>query len=270
MSPGSQKILVTRSSAICEPTVTTTSSACARMPSAAITSVICSRSRGTPWAEPYCSATWPSWAISVATSAARESSGSAARLGMPPASETTSGRLATANSARIFEAVMPSVRRAKRSARSGYPAAAELAATWPAAAAEPDSGTAGRESGADEAAAEGGTRTLRGRGGPYSVTPECRGAPIGPTLRRCSPTGRGPVGYQPLLDRSILGERTLGTGVRRALAGQPPPWRSEARDVCDRYHARQHRRAAEALSPLCFLGACSAYGRAGRRVWQHR
>ena len=34
------------------------------------------------------------------------SSGSARRLGMPPASETTSGRDATANSARISDAVM--------------------------------------------------------------------------------------------------------------------------------------------------------------------
>ena len=36
-------------------------------------------------------------------------------LGIPPASETTSGRLATANSARISEAVMPWVRAAYRS-----------------------------------------------------------------------------------------------------------------------------------------------------------
>ena len=34
---------------------------------------------------------------------------------MPPASETTSGRLATANSARISDAVMPAVRAANRS-----------------------------------------------------------------------------------------------------------------------------------------------------------
>ncbi len=36
-------------------------------------------------------------------------------LGIPPASETTSGRLATANSARMTEAVMPWVRAAYRS-----------------------------------------------------------------------------------------------------------------------------------------------------------
>ena len=34
---------------------------------------------------------------------------------MPPASDTTSGRLATANSARISEAVIPAVRAANRS-----------------------------------------------------------------------------------------------------------------------------------------------------------
>ena len=50
-----------------------------------------------------------------ATCAESVSSGSAARFGMPPASETTSGRLATANSARISEAVIPAVRAAYRS-----------------------------------------------------------------------------------------------------------------------------------------------------------
>ena len=106
------------SSADCEPTVTTTSSGAkppvaARLPaSKAMTSPICSRSTGTPWAEPYCRALCPSAATRPATSTASESSGRAARFGMPPASETTSGRLATANSARISEAVMPAVRAA--------------------------------------------------------------------------------------------------------------------------------------------------------------
>ena len=36
-------------------------------------------------------------------------------FGMPPASETTSGRLATANNARISDAVIPFVRAAYRS-----------------------------------------------------------------------------------------------------------------------------------------------------------
>ena len=46
---------------------------------------------------------------------ATASSGSPVMFGIPPASETTSGRLATANSARISEAVMPWVRAAYRS-----------------------------------------------------------------------------------------------------------------------------------------------------------
>ena len=45
------------------------------------------------------------------------SSGNPLMLGMPPASETTSGRDATANSARISEAVIPAVRAAYRSTK---------------------------------------------------------------------------------------------------------------------------------------------------------
>ena len=51
-SPGSMKIRVVRSSAICEPTVTMTSSGCALMPSSAITWQICSRSCGDALAGP--------------------------------------------------------------------------------------------------------------------------------------------------------------------------------------------------------------------------
>ncbi len=47
-SPGSRKSFAMSSSACCEPVVTTTSSTLARMPSSAITSRICSRSRGVP------------------------------------------------------------------------------------------------------------------------------------------------------------------------------------------------------------------------------
>ena len=85
------------------------------MPSNAITSQICSHSSGRPCAEPYCSATWPSRATRSATSPANASIGNAARLGMPPASDTTSGLLATANNARISDAVIPAVRAANRS-----------------------------------------------------------------------------------------------------------------------------------------------------------
>ena len=114
-SPGSQKIRVTRSTACWEPTVTTMSSGCASMPSSRITSVICSRSFGSPWPEPYCSATGPLVAIRSAMALPTTSRGRPLMLGIPPASETTSGRLATANSARISEAVMPWVRAAYRS-----------------------------------------------------------------------------------------------------------------------------------------------------------
>ena len=102
---------VTRSSAICEPTVTTTSSGSARIPSSAITSQICSRSSGRALRRAVLQRD-----LAVAGDELGDhrrpsaSSGSAARLGMPPASETTSGRLATANSARISDAVMPAVR----------------------------------------------------------------------------------------------------------------------------------------------------------------
>ena len=80
------------------------------MPSSAITSRICSRSRGSPWPEPYCSAVAPSVLSSCCTVSATVSIGRADRYGIPPASETTSGREATENSARISEAVMPGVR----------------------------------------------------------------------------------------------------------------------------------------------------------------
>jgi hypothetical protein len=45
------------------------------------------------------------------------SSGRAVTAGIPPASETTSGRLTTENSARISEVFIPWVRAAYRSAR---------------------------------------------------------------------------------------------------------------------------------------------------------
>ncbi len=63
-----------------------------------------------PWPDPYCRATRPSSVTRPAASAASDSSGSDFRYGMPPASDTTSGRLATANNARMAEARMPTVR----------------------------------------------------------------------------------------------------------------------------------------------------------------
>ena len=111
-SPGSQKIRVTRSTACWEPTVTTTSSGCASMPSSRITSQICSRRCGSPWPEPYCIAVAPRVATRSAIASPTTSRGSPEMFGIPPASETTSGRLATENSARISEAVIPWVRAA--------------------------------------------------------------------------------------------------------------------------------------------------------------
>ena len=92
--------------------MTTTSSACALMPSSAITAQIASRRAGSPCPEPYWSAAAPAPATRSCTTWATASIGSAVRLGIPPASETTSGRLATANSARIWDADMPRVRAA--------------------------------------------------------------------------------------------------------------------------------------------------------------
>ena len=60
-----------------------------------------SRSPGSPWPEPYCRATAPRSATSWPAISPTTSSGSAEMYGMPPASDTTSGRAATANSARI-------------------------------------------------------------------------------------------------------------------------------------------------------------------------
>ena len=87
------------------------------MPSSRMTSVICSRSSGTPWPEPYCIATGPCSSTSSLMAWPTTSRGSPVMLGIPPASETTSGREATANSARISEAVMPAVRAAYRSTK---------------------------------------------------------------------------------------------------------------------------------------------------------
>ena len=95
--------------------MTVTSSGCAVMPSSFITSQIASRSTGSPWPDPYCMARRPSVTTRSCSALPTTSSGRSEMLGMPPASETTSGRLATENSARMTEAVMPWVRAAYRS-----------------------------------------------------------------------------------------------------------------------------------------------------------
>ena len=85
------------------------------MPESAITSQIRSRRSIVPWPMPYCRLTAPCSDASRPSISPTASSGSAAMYGEPPASDTTSGRLATANSARISEVVIPRTRRAYRS-----------------------------------------------------------------------------------------------------------------------------------------------------------
>jgi hypothetical protein len=74
-----------------------------------------SRSSIVPWPMPYCRLVVPSSDASRPIISPTASSGSAAMYGDPPARETTSGRLATANSARISDVVIPRTRRAYRS-----------------------------------------------------------------------------------------------------------------------------------------------------------
>ncbi len=85
------------------------------MPSSRITSQMASRMAGSPCPEPYCMACRPPLTTSSFMVAPTASSGRSVMFGIPPASETTSGRLATANSARMAEAVIPWVRAAYRS-----------------------------------------------------------------------------------------------------------------------------------------------------------
>lgn len=80
------------------------------MPSSAITVQIVSRRLGSPWADPYCSATGPRSVTRSAISVATASMGSALTLGIPPASDTISGRDATANRARTSDATIPAAR----------------------------------------------------------------------------------------------------------------------------------------------------------------
>ena len=84
----------------------------ALMPSRAMTLVICSRNCGMPCPFPYCSARPPSSRIIREVASARRSSGRSLRLGIPPASDTTSGREATANNDRVSEARRPWARAA--------------------------------------------------------------------------------------------------------------------------------------------------------------
>ena len=81
-------------------------------PSNAMMLQICSRMRGSPCPEPYCMTCVPLVVIMAAMWAAMSPSGKSLMLGMPPAKDTISGRLATANSARTAETFIPCVRAA--------------------------------------------------------------------------------------------------------------------------------------------------------------
>ncbi len=85
------------------------SSTLPRMPSRAMISRMSSRSSGVPWPPPYWSATGPRSRMTFSMAVTMSSWGRAETNGMPPASETTSGRLATAKRARTSEALSPEV-----------------------------------------------------------------------------------------------------------------------------------------------------------------
>jgi hypothetical protein len=85
------------------------------MPSSLITSQMASRMAGSPCPALYCIARRPSAITNSCRIEPTTSSGRSVMFGMPPARDTTSGRLATANKARIAEAVIWCVRAAYRS-----------------------------------------------------------------------------------------------------------------------------------------------------------
>ena len=98
---------VTRSRACWEPAVIVMSSGSATLLSSAITSQICSRIRGSPCPEPYCITCMPWSRIMRAMWSLISPRGRSLIFGIPPASETISGRLATANSARTADTLRP-------------------------------------------------------------------------------------------------------------------------------------------------------------------
>ena len=82
------------------------------MPSRAMTSQMRSRRRGSPCPEPYCRVWAPIPETRSPIIEPTASRGRAVTAGIPPARETTSGRLTTENSARISEVFIPCVRAA--------------------------------------------------------------------------------------------------------------------------------------------------------------
>ena len=85
----------------------TMSSGSATLLSSAMTSQICSRMRGSPCPEPYCMTCVPWSRIIRAMWSLISPRGRSLMFGIPPASDTISGRLATANSARTADTLSP-------------------------------------------------------------------------------------------------------------------------------------------------------------------
>src|SRR4051794_27939803 len=116
-SPGSTRVLATRSITCWPPVVTTTSSGSARMSSAPITSAMQVLVSASPSVGPYWSAfAHDSAAIRCAT-AAKVSGGKVLVSGRPPASEMISGRAVTAIRSRMADDFMTFVREAKSPAQ---------------------------------------------------------------------------------------------------------------------------------------------------------
>jgi hypothetical protein len=111
-SPGSQKIRVTRSTACWDPTVTTTSSGWALMPSSAITSQICSRRVGSPCPEEYWQRDRAVVADQVADGAADDVERQAGDVGHPAGQRDHLGPGRDGEQGADLEAVMPWVRAA--------------------------------------------------------------------------------------------------------------------------------------------------------------
>ena len=115
-SPGSIRVLVTRSITCWPPVVTITSSGSTRMPSAAITAAMQSLVSGSPSVGPYWRALAHDSAAMRWVTAAKVSGGNVLVSGRPPASEMTSGRAVTAIRSRIADDFITLVRDANRAA----------------------------------------------------------------------------------------------------------------------------------------------------------
>jgi hypothetical protein len=113
MSPGSMRVLQTRSITCWPPVVTSTSSGSTIVPSSAITSAMQLLSTVRPSVGPYCSDRAVESTATLLMIAAKDSDGNEAVSGSPPASEMMSLRSVSAMRSRIAEDFMTFVRAAK-------------------------------------------------------------------------------------------------------------------------------------------------------------